>query len=177
MKKTKKLLCLLLCAVMLLTMTGCPGPGVLIEERKSPERFPGSTWSTENGEISFYITEEPVERFSGYYELEDGTLVYRTGLTTNIFGEICINGEKHKFFVYDWGFDYDAFYWIFLAEDMPTTGHEDILHDQFLKEYTLMYLKMRYKKNRCFGEVAEPSPVKNKFYEVGTEFEFFRTDK
>jgi len=177
MKKTKKLLCLLLCAVMLLTMTGCPGPGVLIEERKSPERFPGSTWSTENGEISFYITEEPVERFSGYYELEDGTLVYRTGLTTNIFGEICINGEKHKFFVDIWGFVGAGFSWSFVSEDMPTTGDEELLYDRFFEEYTLIFLKMRYKNNRCVGQVGEPSYGTNKFYEVGTEFEFFRTDK
>ena len=158
-------------------MTGCPGPGVYIERKKSPEKYPGSTWSTENGEISFCVAEEYSNRFIGYIELQDGTLGQRTALDTNIFGRICFGGEEYEFFACNFGFGGSGFSWFLISEEMPTSGDADLLYDEILKEYTLVFLKMNFYKNYCTGKVVKGSHVTNKIYEEGTEFKFLRTDK
>ena len=177
--KTKQILCLFLCAVILFTFTGCPGPAHLLEERKSPENFPGSTWSTENGGISFYVAEEYSPRFQAYRINPDGAITYGLDrLETNVYGSILINGKEHPFFamvVSVWGGV--GFLWHLISEDMPQEGNEALLYEEIIPEFTFAILVFRYKKNRCTATVKNVSCLfENYLYEEGTEFEFFRTD-
>ena len=176
MKNIKKALCFLLCIASILSMTGCPGPMLYIEVKKSPEKFPGSTWSTESGDISFWVDDKYSERFVGYIELPDGTEAPRNGIETNIYGEISFEGEKYEFFVYITGFYDGLFSWYLISEEMPTYGDYQWLEDGTLNEYNLVSFNMRFYKNRCIGEVKRGGKATSKIYETGVKFEFFRTD-
>ena len=168
----KKATVLILCIVILVTMTGCPSPWYYGEMKKPLHKFPGSTWSTENGEIYFYVDYEYTERFSGYIETSKGTLATVSPLYTNMFGELYINETKCKFFA-DEGFGVDGYpHLSFLSEEMPTGEDEVMIYDDIIKEYTLVDFSIDCKsKNHFTAKVVE-----SKIYEVGTTFEFYRTD-
>jgi hypothetical protein len=162
--------------VILLTFTGCKDPTVFIKERRSPENFPGSTWSTENGEISFYVTEEYSLRFRAHRTNSDGTKTYGLDLlSTNIYGKIMLGEEQKEFFLTKLGYN-GRFVWILVSEDMPYEGDEDLFYDEIFHEYSILRLLVKYKKNRCTATVDHGVLPENNFFPDGTEFEFFRTD-
>ena len=163
MKPAKFLIILLLCIAMIFVMTGCPSP---IDMKKIPDVFPNSTWSTENGEIQFRVTEEYVVRFSGAEPISNGSSVEVQPLQTNMFGEIKVDGNTYKFFVDSHPYCYQI---SLVSEDLPSTT------DDFYKtydEYVLVYFDVQYVSKTHFIATVTYSTI----FEEGTVFDFYRTD-
>ena len=162
MRGIKKILCILLCFVVVVSMTGCPNP---IHMRWVPEKFPGSVWSTKDETITFSVEEEEVVRFTGEDDLPNGRKQLLT-ISTNMFGKIKVEKEEYEFFISSRPYCYEIG---FLSQEMPEYS-EDFF--QTNREYTLVDFSVDYKSKKRFVVTVEDSTI----FEKGTEFEFFRVD-
>ena len=162
MRGIKKILCILLCFVVVVSMTGCPNP---IHMRWVPEKFPGSVWSTEDGTITFWVEEEDVVRFTGEDDLPNDRKQLLT-ISTNMFGKIKLGEEEYDFFIDSAPYCYGM---TFLSQAMPEYSED---YFRTIYEYSLASWGVEYKSKKRFVATVEDSTI----FEKGTEFEFFRVD-
>ena len=143
-------------------MTGCPNP---IHMRLIPDNFPGSVWSTEDGTITFSVSEEEVLRFLGDDTLMNGA-TQTLPLYTKMFGKLKANEEEYDFFIDSYPFCYKI---VFMSQKMPESSDD---YFETAREYTLASFTANYKSKKRFVATVDYSTI----FEEGTKFEFFRID-
>ena len=126
------------------------------------EKYPNTSWSTNDGKITFSVGDEWVKRYEG-----SGDVSY-VRIYTKIFGQID-NGEvKQNVFI---TFPGTILNMRIMSDDMPKDGEEGEF-DNDLSTYTIANFKISYISNKHFKATVTDSPI----YEVGTVFDFYRTD-
>ncbi|MBR2466017.1 MAG: hypothetical protein IKB38_03695 [Clostridia bacterium] len=166
MKKTKKIVgLLLLCSILFLS--SCENP--IIYERQ-PQRFPGSKWKTENGEISFVVEaiHLPLPQLAGTNGYGDDPNVYYFAQ-----GEVNVNGEKIGVYFENFAGSYDVCIISKEIEELAKTTTE-YLHPGGGEEakYVIAWIDCNYKSKKRFDAVVTES----KYFNVGEKFVFRRVD-
>ena len=165
MKSATRIIAIILCFTVPFLLTGCPNP---IHYMNSPDNFSGSTWSTENGEISFSVDYEYVTRFSGFEYNTQGEKIPVMPLEAKMFGRIVLEGAVYEFFALSMPQDYS---FVLISDDLPEAS-EERTYSEMIDEYTLVVFDANFESEEKFTvEVCS-----SKIFEIGKEFTFLRSD-
>ena len=149
-------------------LTGCAFI-YMIDDALAPESYPGSTWSTQDGKITFTVQEEYIIRSEGKAQIMSGEFVETSPLQTNIFGEISAEGETIPVFICTGR----PFYMRFYSDDMPEKCEDTKDFSYFKQEYTLLNGDA-YSGIKHFELKVEFSKIDE--IPAGTVLDFYRTD-
>ena len=124
-----------------------------------PKNFPGSIWTTENGEITFQVNdiEECLTNENGAVLLE-----------TNMVGEINSADINTKCFVNIATYAYTMALYTEIRVDSDKYDRQEM--ESF--NYQIAYFDIDYISNKHFKAIVAGSTI----FEVGTVFDFYRTD-
>ena len=149
-------------------LTGC-ALIYMIEDELAPTNFPGSTWSTQDGKITFTVQEEYIIRSEGKEQIMSGAFVEISPLQTKMFGEISTEGETIPVFICTGR----PFCMRFYSDDMPEKCEDTKDFSYFKQEYTLLsgdfYGGIKHFELKVTLSKIDEIPVE-------TVLDFYRTD-
>ena len=165
--KCIRCIAMLLSAVIFLSFSGCNS---LSQYLWSPLNFPGSTWESEDGTITFHVDEKDTVVYETYVTRVDGSTIPYDEKAC-IFGTILVNGEAHACYVEIGEGDTMLFVSMDIVE---LSGQADITEAS--GDYVLLYLHVKYRNRRFSGEVIHTDLFPNQVLPIGTRLKFKCTE-